>query len=103
MFFSNKDTSPSTSRQSAKFFPRDIGNDGFWATMYTTPMIVSYNTNLVAPRDLPEDYSDLLGPKWKGRLGLDSSDFEWYANLRKVWGAEKAQKFLEGLRKQEVR
>ena len=47
--------------------------------------------------------SDLLGPKWKGRLGLDSSDFEWYANLRKIWGAEKAQKFLEGLRKQEVR
>ena len=78
-------------------------NDGFWATMYTTPMVVSYNTKLVAPGELPKDYSDLLSPKWKGRLGLDSSDFEWYANLRKIWGAEKAQKFLEGLRKQEVR
>jgi iron(III) transport system substrate-binding protein len=71
--------------------------------MYTTPMIVTYNTRLVSPDELPKEYSDLLNPKWKGRLGLDSSDFEWYANLRKIWGAERAQKFLEGLKRQEVR
>lgn len=78
-------------------------SEGFWATMYTTPMIVSYNTRLVPSGDLPKEYFDLLNLKWKGRLGLDSSDFEWYANLRKAWGAEKAQKFLEGLRTQDVR
>jgi iron(III) transport system substrate-binding protein len=66
-------------------------------------MIVSYNTRLISPGDLPKDYNDLLSPKWKGRLALDSSDFEWYANLRKIWGAEKAQKFLDGLKKQDVR
>jgi iron(III) transport system substrate-binding protein len=87
-----------------KFFPDGHkDNEGYWATMYTSPMIVSYNTRLVSPGDLPKEYLDLLQPKWKGRLGLDSSDFEWYANLRKIWGAEKAQKFLEGLRRQEVR
>lgn len=78
-------------------------NDGMWATMYTTPMVVSYNSQLVAPADLPKDYVDLLSPKWKGRLGMDSSDLEWYANLRKIWGAEKARSFLEGLKKQDVR
>jgi iron(III) transport system substrate-binding protein len=87
-----------------KFFPEGHkDNEGHWATMYTSPMIVTYNTRLVSSPDLPREYLDLLQPKWKGRLGLDSSDFEWYANLRKIWGAEKAQKFLEGLRKQEVR
>ena len=87
-----------------KFFPDGHkDNEGYWATMYTSPMIVSYNTRLVPPGDLPKEYLDLLQPKWKGRLGLDSSDFEWYANLRKIWGTEKAQKFLEGLRRQEVR
>jgi iron(III) transport system substrate-binding protein len=87
-----------------KHFPEGHkDNDGMWATMYTTPMIVSYNTRLVSPGDLPKDYNDLLSPKWKGRLALDSSDFEWYANLRKIWGAEKAQKFLDGLKKQDVR
>jgi iron(III) transport system substrate-binding protein len=78
-------------------------NEGYWTTMYTSPMIASYNTRLVSSAELPREYLDLLQPKWKGRLGLDSSDFEWYANLRKIWGAEKAQKFLEGLRRQEVR
>jgi iron(III) transport system substrate-binding protein len=78
-------------------------NDGYWATMYTSPMLVTYNTRLVSPGELPKEYFDLLQPTWKGRLGLDSSDLEWYANLRKLWGAEKAQKFLEGLRAQDVR
>src|ERR687892_421921 len=78
-------------------------NDGYWATMYTSPMIVTYNTQLVSPGELPKDYFDLLQPKWKGRLALDSSDLEWYANLRKIWGTEKAQKFLQGLRAQDVR
>jgi len=87
-----------------KFFPEGHkDNEGYWTTMYTSPMIVSYNTRLVSSTDLPREYLDLLQPQWKGRLGLDSSDFEWYANLRKIWGAEKAQKFLEGLRRQEVR
>jgi iron(III) transport system substrate-binding protein len=78
-------------------------NDGMWATMYTTPMVVSYNIKLVAPADLPKDYADLLSPRWKGRLGMDSSDLEWYANLRKIWGAEKARNFLEGLKRQDIR
>ena len=78
-------------------------NEGMWATMYTTPMVVSYNPKLVAPADLPRDYADLLSPKWKGRLGMDSSDLEWYANVRKIWGPEKGRKFLEGLKKQDVR
>jgi iron(III) transport system substrate-binding protein len=78
-------------------------NEGYWATMYTSPMVVTYNTRLVPSGDLPKEYFDLLQPNWKGRLGLDSSDLEWYANLRKMWGAEKAQKFLQGLRAQETR
>ena len=78
-------------------------NEGYWTTMYTSPMVLTYNTRLVSPPELPKEYVELLNPKWKGRLALDSSDFEWYANLRKIWGAERAQKFLEGLRKQDVR
>jgi iron(III) transport system substrate-binding protein len=78
-------------------------NEGYWTTMYTSPMVVTYNTGLVSPGELPKEYFDLLKPNWKGRLGLDSSDLEWYANLRKIWGPEKAQKFLGGLRAQEIR
>jgi iron(III) transport system substrate-binding protein len=76
--------------------------EGYWTTMYTTPMLPSYNTRLVASKDLPKDYIEFLQPRWKGKLGLDPQDFEWYANLRKIWGAEKARQFLAGLVRQEV-
>ncbi|TAJ79228.1 extracellular solute-binding protein [bacterium] len=87
-----------------KHFPEGHkDSEGYWTTMYTTPHLVSYNTRLVSAKDLPKDYFDLLDPKWKGQLGLDSSDFEWYANLKKIWGAERARKFIDGLRKQNIR
>jgi ABC-type Fe3+ transport system substrate-binding protein len=76
--------------------------EGAWATMYTTPMLPSYNTRILAAKDLPKGYSELLQPKWKGKLGLDPQDFEWYANLRNLWGVERARKFLAGLTRQEV-
>src|SRR5215467_10759206 len=76
--------------------------EGYWATMYTTPMLPSYNTRLVTSKELPKDYSDFLQPKWKGKLGIDAQDFEWYGNLRKIWGAEKSRKFLSGLVRQDV-
>ena len=87
-----------------KYFPEGHKDtEGYWTTMYTTPHLVSYSIRLLAPRELPKDYFELLDPKWKGKLGMDASDFEWYANLRKFWGAEKARKLLEGLAKQDVR
>ncbi len=87
-----------------KHFPEGHkDSEGYWTTMYTTPHLVSYNTRLVSAKDLPKDYFDLLDPKWKGQLGLDSSDFEWYANLKKTWGRERARKFIDGLRKQNIR
>lgn len=76
--------------------------EGAWTTMYTTPMLPSYNTRLVALKELPKDYSELLQPKWKSKLGLDPQDFEWYANLRKLWGVERTRKFLAGLVRQDV-
>ena len=76
--------------------------EGAWTTMYTTPMLPSYNTRMVALKELPKDYSELLQPKWKSKLGLDPQDFEWYANLRKLWGVERTRKFLAGLVRQDV-
>ena len=77
-------------------------SDGHWTTMYTTPMLPSYNTRLVSAKDLPKEYGDFLQPRWRGKLGLDPQDFEWYANLSKIWGAERARKFFSGLLRQEV-
>jgi hypothetical protein len=38
----------------------------------------AYNTNLVKKEDLPKSYQELADPKWKGRLGIESKDDEWF-------------------------
>jgi iron(III) transport system substrate-binding protein len=86
-----------------KHFPEGHKDaENFWTTMYTNPMLASYNRRLVASSELPKDYSALLDPKWKGKLGLDPQDIEWYANIKAVWGAEKTRKFFAGLVMQEI-
>ncbi|MGH7823830.1 MAG: ABC transporter substrate-binding protein [Candidatus Binatia bacterium] len=90
------------SPERAFFPPGHKDNDGFWTTMYTTPMIATYNTELVKARDVPKSYSDLLEPMWQGKLALDPREIEWYANLRKIWGKEKTRGFFVGLTKQNI-
>jgi Bacterial extracellular solute-binding protein len=34
----------------------------------------------------PGSYEDLLDPKWKGRLGLEADDFDWFAAVVKELG-----------------
>ena len=77
-------------------------NDGMWATIILRRWL-SAITQACRSRRSAEGLCRLLSPKWKGRLGMDSSDLEWYANLRKIWGAEKARNFLEGLKRQDIR
>jgi iron(III) transport system substrate-binding protein len=76
--------------------------DGFWTTMYASPYIATYNTRMVPAKDVPKDYFDLLDPRWTDKLALDPDDIEWYANLKKIWGEERARKFFSGLAKQKI-
>ena len=49
------------------------------------------------PVDAPKKYEDLLAPKWKGRIGVNLQDPEWYVNLQRRMGKEKARGFLKAL------
>jgi iron(III) transport system substrate-binding protein len=66
----------------------------------------SYNTKQVSEADMPKGYTDLLNPKWKGKLAW-SATFEtgaplFITNLRMSMGEEKAEAYLQELRKQNV-
>ena len=41
--------------------------EGYWVSAYHNASVVSYNTSLVKPQELPKSYDDLLDPKWKGK------------------------------------
>jgi len=42
--------------------------DGFYTKETFSLMIPGYNTNLVKPEDAPKTWTDLLDPKWRGKM-----------------------------------
>jgi iron(III) transport system substrate-binding protein len=39
----------------------------------------AYNTRLVRKEDLPRTYADLVDRRWKGKLGVEAEDLDWFA------------------------
>ena len=71
--------------------------EGYWAAIYVRQFVLAYNTRLMSEKDTPKDWPELLNPKWKGKIGMDQEETEWYAALSEYWGRDKARKFLRGL------
>ncbi len=76
--------------------------EGYWASMNNNYYVLGYNSKLVNGAEAPKDWWDLLNPKWKGKIGMDQEEFEWYAQSVDTWGREKAQKFHRGLAQQQI-
>ena len=70
--------------------PDLLDPDGTTVPVYINTNIIQYNTRLVAKADVPKGYEDLTHPKWKGKLCLEDSDFEWFVGLQSSMGKEKA-------------
>jgi len=75
--------------------------DGHWVSVHSLLNSMAYNTELVKPKEAPKKYEDLLTPRWKGRLGVNLQDPEWYVSLQRRWGKEKARNFLKALAAQQ--
>ncbi len=73
---------------------------GYWLGVFVNNLVVAYNTKMVAPKDAPKDYPDLLDPKWKGQILMDSTDYDWFGTLATVWGREKAVQYMQRLARQ---
>src|SRR5258706_9119618 len=79
----------------ADLFPETMPKHRGWAPQFLSVFVQSYNTNLVKKADLPKSYEDLLDPKWKGKLGVEAKDNEWYCGLMKHLGEDKGSKLFK--------
>src|SRR3989475_4068970 len=52
-----------------------------WVPQFLNVFVQAYNTSLVRKEDLPKSYAELADPRWKGRLGVEASDSEWYCGV----------------------
>lgn len=57
-----------------------------WAATLLSVWVQAYNTKLVTRDELPATYADLLDPKWKGKLGIEAKDQDWFASVVDVMG-----------------
>jgi iron(III) transport system substrate-binding protein len=71
--------------------------DGYWTDIYVNTFNLVYNTTMVAAADVPKSYTALLDAKWRDKLGLDDSDYEWFGNLLQIMGEEKGLDYMRRL------
>ena len=72
-----------------ELLPETVPPHGEWAPDRLNLMVYAYNTRAVAPADVPKRWQDLLDARWKRRIGMESTNVEWFAAVVEALG-EKA-------------
>src|SRR5437879_3060578 len=68
-----------------------------WVGTRLNMFVQAYNTNLVKKEELPKSYEDFLAPAWKGRLGIEAEDVDWFAMVVKEIGEDKGLKLFRAI------
>ncbi len=69
-----------------------------WAATILSVWVQAYNTNEVKKGDLPKTWQDLLDPRWKGKIGIEAKDDDWFATVvQQLGGEEKGLAFFRKL------
>jgi iron(III) transport system substrate-binding protein len=77
--------------------PKAVPTHRAWASTLHYVFVQAYNTSKIARNELPRTYEDLLHPRWKGRLGIESSDHEWMTSVIRDMGEERGTRFFRDL------
>ena len=80
--------------------PKAIDHDSGSVAFTHVIILPSYNTKIVAAKDMPRSWEDFLDPKWKdGKLGI--FDARYFALLAAgSWGEKKTTEYVRGLARQ---
>ncbi len=69
-----------------ELLPEVMPPHGEWAPDRLNLLVYAYNTRLVKAADVPKSWQALLDPKWKKRIGVESTNVEWFAAVVKSLG-----------------
>ncbi len=81
----------------ADLMPAALPSHKEWVGTYLLAFVQAYNTKAVNQKDLPKTYRDLLDPRWKNRLGIESKDYEWFYSIVKEMGEDEGIAFFKQL------
>jgi len=81
----------------ADLIPGAIPPHREWLSMRLNIWVAAYNTKLVKKEELPKSYEDLAHPRWKGKLGIEGGDANWFSGVVKEMGVERGLKAFRDL------
>jgi iron(III) transport system substrate-binding protein len=82
---------------SAELIPQATMPHGQWIATRLSVFVGAYNTNIIKLVDAPKRYEDLLDPKWKGKLGIEADDANWFLSVVGFMGEQKGLKLFRDI------
>ncbi|MBM2805946.1 MAG: Extracellular solute-binding protein [Deltaproteobacteria bacterium] len=76
--------------------------EGYWAAFEVTPIVVAFQTKLLRGADIPNNYQDLLNPKYKGKMNLGTEEYDWFSVMLDSMGQDKGLAYMRALAKQDL-
>jgi iron(III) transport system substrate-binding protein len=70
---------------------RKYSTAGYYYPTSAGLVMITYNTNLVKPDEVPKNWTDFLDPKWDGKISVGHPAFSgyvgtWVLEMRKLYG-----------------
>ena len=69
-----------------ELLPETVPPHGEWAPDRLNLIVYAYNTRAVPAADVPKRWEDLLDLRWKRRIGMESTNVEWFAAVVEALG-----------------
>jgi iron(III) transport system substrate-binding protein len=74
--------------------------EGYWSGIYWNLEVLGYHTKLTPAQEVPKRWEDLASPRWKGLVGLEEEDVQWYASILQLMGEEKGKELMRRIAQQ---
>jgi iron(III) transport system substrate-binding protein len=88
---------PVTSPYLADLMPQALRPERQWVGIRLNIVTGVYNTRLVKKESLPKSYEDLRAPAFKGMLGMEADDYDWFGMVVGLMGEEKGLKLFHDI------
>jgi iron(III) transport system substrate-binding protein len=68
-----------------------------WASARANLWVVAFNTNKVKRDDIPSTFEGFTDPKWRGRIGIESTDQDWMYAVIQFLGEQRGMEMFRKL------
>jgi iron(III) transport system substrate-binding protein len=81
----------------SELLPQAILPHREWIGTRFNVFVAAYNTRLIGKDELPKSYQGPLDRRWKGRLGVEAEDSDWFGAVVSVLGEDKGLRLFRDI------